>query len=128
MIKLDIIKKGVKEMKYCLVLLIFNTLDFATGILKAILKDKIKSSKLRQGIINKFAIQIIMLSTLCLHKYSYLIFDYNISIKIIKYVLAYLVSMELISIYENVNIINPTFSIQTIKNIIFKRSEKNETK
>ena len=111
-------------MKYCLVLLIFNTFDFVTGILKAILKDKIKSSKLRQGIINKFAIQIIMLSTLCLHKYSYLIFDYNISIKIIKYVLAYLVGMELISIYENVNIINPTFSIETIKNIIFKRSEK----
>lgn len=115
-------------MIYCLVLLIFNTFDFITGILKAILKDKIKSSKLRQGIINKFATQIIMLSTLCLHKYSYLIFDYNISIKIIKYVLAYLVSMELISIYENVNIINPTFSIETIKNIIFKRSGKDEIK
>lgn len=87
------------------ILLALNTIDIISGFIKAVDKKEITSKKMKDGLINKAMIWVIV----CL---SYLLKDiapkeFGINIDLVPIVAVYYVVMEAISIVENVSVYLP---------------------
>lgn len=74
-------------------------IDYATGLVNAWIKKKIKSSKMREGLAKKFGeLCILAIGTL----FSY---GFNIPLYILYFISIYIIVMELISICENLDLL-----------------------
>lgn len=87
------------------ILLALNAIDIISGFIKAVDKKEITSKKMKDGLINKAMIWVIV----CL---SYLLKDigpkeFGINIDLVPLVAVYYVVMEAISIVENVSVYLP---------------------
>lgn len=92
-------------------------IDYATGLLNAWIKKKIKSSKMREGLAKKFG-ELCVLGIGSIFSYGF-----NIPIYILYFMSIYIIVMELISICENLDLLGvhiPKF----VKNAL---NEANET-
>lgn len=97
------------------ILLALNAIDIISGFIKAVDKKEITSKKMKDGLINKAMIWVIV----CL---SYLLKDiapkeFGINIDLVPLVAVYYVIMESISIVENVSVYLPipTFITNMLK-------------
>lgn len=97
------------------ILLALNAIDIISGFIKAVDKKEITSKKMKDGLINKAMIWVIV----CL---SYLLKDiapkeFGINIDLVPLVAVYYVIMEAISIVENVSVYLPipTFITNMLK-------------
>lgn len=78
---------------FYVILIVCNCLDILTGLIKAVHDKKLKSSKLRDGAVNKAMIWCVVIASYFAS--SYVGFDLT------KVTLGYYIIMELVSIVEN---------------------------
>lgn len=93
-------------MRLYFVVLAFIAFDVLTGIVKGIYAGDINSTKMREGGFHKLA-EVLALSGSALLEYGQLWLSFGIDIPIAKTVATYICIMELISIIENICVINP---------------------
>lgn len=93
-------------MKIYVVVLCFILFDILTGILKALYKGKINSTTLRKGLFHKLSEMLAVVGSGLL-EYAATIIDLGVNIPLLSGVSIYVCVMELISIIENLCIINP---------------------
>ena len=74
-------------------------IDYATGLLNAWVKRKIKSSKMREGLAKKFG-ELSILAIGALFSYGF-----SIPLYVLHFISVYIIIMELISICENLNLL-----------------------
>lgn len=103
--------------KFCVALLAI-TMDVASGMIIALFNRKLSSSKMRKGLLNKIGEIAAMLFGMAVDKWSPL-FGVNFGYDITTAVMLYIVTMESISIIENIIIMNPT-----LKGLLKKEDEK----
>lgn len=102
------------------ILLVLNAIDIISGFIKAVDKKEITSKKMKNGLINKAMIWVIV----CL---SYLLKDiapkeFGINVDLVPLVAVYYVVMEAISIVENVSAYLPIPAF--ITNMLKQAEEK----
>lgn len=84
----------------------FILFDIITGIIKAVYKEGLNSTVLRQGLFHKLS-EILAVGGAWLLEYAISYINLGISLPLINVVSVYICIMELISIIENICIINP---------------------
>ena len=102
----DIIILGVRPMKIYVVVLCFILFDILTGILKALYKGKINSTTLRKGLFHKLS-EMLAVAGSGLLEYASQVVELGVELPLVSGVSIYVCIMELISIIENLCIINP---------------------
>lgn len=99
-------------------------IDYATGLLNAWVKKKIKSSKMREGLAKKFG-------ELCVIAIGALLsYGFNMPLYILHFVSIYIIIMELISICENLSLLGvpiPKF-IKNSLNDVNEKIQNNDIK
>ena len=92
--------------KYAIITCIFILFDIITGFIKAWSQKNIDSVVLRQGLMHKLSeIVAIAFGFLCEYATSYI--DIGVSLPLSGGICTYIIIMEIISILENIIIINP---------------------
>ena len=98
--------------------IIFSIADIITGFIQAVINNDIQSKKMRQGLLHKVLIIIILLLSFVAS------ITFNISI-ISKFVAIYIIVMETISIFENLKKAGINFD-ELLKIFIIGKKEKKE--
>lgn len=97
--------------------------DFITGILKAFMTKSFNSSIMREGLINK-AILIILIGTAVLLDYCQSFANLGVTIPLTFSTCVYIIIMELGSMIENVGKINDKAVPPTLRKFFEKLSDK----
>lgn len=97
--------------------IIFSIADILTGLIQAIINDDIKSKKMREGLLHKTLIIIVLLLSVI----ATITFEIDI---VCKFVSIYIILMETISIFENLKKAGVDFD--DLLKIFVKKGEKNE--
>lgn len=101
--------------------LVFIFVDVLSGIVKALKKRELNSTKMRAGIYNKVAfVLILMLGIACDIVFRYI--DLGFSLPILELLCGYIITTEISSIIENVHEINPNIVTDKIYRF-FERKE-----
>lgn len=100
----------------------FMVLDFATGLLKALKNKTFKSSKMREGLINKCSLAICIVFGV-LVDYAQTVLDLGITVPLAGTICIYIVLMECGSILENLGSINPQILPEKIKKYFTQLNE-----
>lgn len=87
----------------------FILFDIITGIIKALYKDGLNSTYLRQGLFHKLS-EVIAVIGSGLLEYGTKYIDLNVEIPVLRVVAIYICIMELISILENITEVNPSMA------------------
>lgn len=88
---------------------IFILFDILTGVLKALYKDGLNSTYLRQGLFHKLSeILAVVLSAFLEYGADYV--DLGVDLPFVNVVTVYICTMELVSIIENLCEVNPTLA------------------
>ena len=98
--------------------IIFSVADIITGFIQAVINNDVQSKKMRQGLLHKVLIIIILLLSFVAS------ITFNISI-ISKFVAIYIIVMETISIFENLKKAGINFD-ELLKIFIIGKKEKKE--
>lgn len=98
--------------------IIFSIADIITGFIQAVINNDVQSKKMRQGLLHKVLIIIILLLSFVAS------ITFNISI-ISKFVAIYIIVMETISIFENLKKAGINFD-ELLKIFIIGKKEKKE--
>lgn len=93
-------------MKIYVVVLCFILFDILTGVLKALYKGKINSTTLRKGLFHKLS-EMLAVAGSGLLEYASQVVELGVELPLVSGVSIYVCIMELISIIENLCIINP---------------------
>lgn len=97
----------VVEWSIVILVVAFICLDIITGLLKAVYEKNLESECIRKGLIHKLG-EIIAVAVAFLIEYSQtLILSINFDIPIVKGVCIYIILMEILSVLENICVINP---------------------
>ena len=104
----------------------FILFDIITGIIKALYKDGLNSTYLRQGLFHKLS-EILAVFGCYLLEYACEYIDIGIDLPILSAITVYISVMELVSIIENLCEVNPKLG-KAFKPYLekLKRSEENE--
>lgn len=92
-----------------IVVAIFIAFDIVTGIMEALYKGEINSTKLRQGLYHKLSEIICVIGAYLLELGTKYI-DLGINLHLLNVVCVYICTMELVSILENLCEINPSLA------------------
>ena len=99
--------------------LCFILFDCVSGILTAVKKKKLNSTKMRSGFFNKSAyILVLVLATLC--DYSMEFIDIGFNINLFKVASTYIITTEIVSIIENIGNLNSKLLPNKLKEIFLK--------
>ena len=99
--------------------LVFILLDFITGIIKALKEKNLNSTTMREGLFHKLGSCIaIFLGILCEYSFNY--FDIGVNAQVAYCICGYIVLMEIISIIENIGVINPELIPKELQKIFLK--------
>lgn len=97
----------VVEWSIVILVVAFICLDIITGLLKAVYEKNLESECIRKGLIHKLG-EIIAVAVAFLIEYSQtVILSINFDIPIVKGVCIYIILMEILSVLENICVINP---------------------
>ena len=100
---------GAMIVEWSIVILVvaFICLDIITGLLKAVYEKNLESECIRKGLIHKIG-EILAVAVAFLIEYSQtVILSINFDIPIVKGVCIYIILMEILSVLENICVINP---------------------
>jgi toxin secretion/phage lysis holin len=106
----------------------FHLIDFGTGLLYAVKKKCIKSSKMRDGLFKKMGFIVCYIVCLIIDNYGNYI-GFHLDVKILTPIIVYCVTTEIVSIAENISKINPNLlpnKLLSLLHIDGERGEKNE--
>lgn len=108
-----------------LAVVVFSGLDYATGIVRAIMRGSLSSSKMRKGLGHKFAYLVtFFLAWFIDFEMNHI--DLGFTVAITPLVTAGIVLIELSSIIENLGEINPEIKASKLLQI-FKSNGKDDT-
>lgn len=97
----------IVEWSIVILVVAFICLDVVTGLLKAVYEKNLESECIRKGLIHKLG-EIIAVVVAFLIEYSQtVILSINFDIPIVKGVCIYIILMEILSVLENICVINP---------------------
>ena len=97
----------IVEWSIVILVVAFICLDIITGLLKAIYEKNLESECIRKGLIHKLG-EILAVAVAFLIEYSQtVILSINFNIPIVKGVCIYIILMEILSVLENICVINP---------------------
>lgn len=97
----------IVEWSIVILVVAFICLDIITGLLKAVYEKNLESECIRKGLIHKLG-EIIAVAVAFLIEYSQtVILSINFDIPIVKGVCIYIILMEILSVLENICVINP---------------------
>lgn len=89
-----------------IIALVFNGLDLITGVIAALKKKDIRSSKLRDGLFKKIGFMLVYFSAWLVDTQGdHIGFEFGVAI--LPIVILYTCTTELVSIIENISMINP---------------------
>lgn len=92
-------------MKYGILICVtlgFSAIDICTGYICALYKNEVKSAKMRSGLLKK-AILVMVIAAMALLQYAQTLVDLGINIPILTATCAFVILMEVTSIFENAN-------------------------
>lgn len=89
-----------------IIVLVFILFDILTGLIKAIYKEGLNSTYLRQGLFHKLSEILALIGSYGI-EFAIQYIELGIDIPVLKCVSGYIALMELISIIENLCSINP---------------------
>jgi len=92
-----------------IIVLLFILFDILTGLIKAIYKEGLNSTYLRQGLFHKLSEILALIGSYGI-EFAIQYIELGIDIPVLKCVSGYIALMELISIIENLCEINPRLS------------------
>lgn len=97
----------IVECSIVILVVAFICLDIITGLLKAVYEKNLESECIRKGLIHKIG-EILAVAVAFLIEYSQtVILSINFDIPIVKGVCIYIILMEILSVLENICVINP---------------------
>lgn len=97
----------IVEWSIVILVVAFICLDIITGLLKAVYEKNLESECIRKGLIHKLG-EILAVAVAFLIEYSQtVILSINFDIPIVKGVCIYIILMEILSVLENICVINP---------------------
>ena len=97
----------IVEWSIVILVVAFICLDIITGLLKAVYEKNLESECIRKGLIHKTG-EILAVAVAFLIEYSQtVILSINFDIPIVKGVCIYIILMEILSVLENICVINP---------------------
>lgn len=97
----------IVEWSIVILVVVFICLDIITGLLKAVYEKNLESECIRKGLIHKIG-EILAVAVAFLIEYSQtVILSINFDIPIVKGVCIYIILMEILSVLENICVINP---------------------
>lgn len=96
-------------MHYIVIVLILITFDVLTGIIKALSTKTLCSSQMRSGLYRKTG-EILTVFAAVLFDYANGVFELGFNVSILYGVCTYISVMEVLSIIENLCVINPLLS------------------
>lgn len=108
-----------------IIVLVFILFDILTGLIKAIYKEGLNSTYLRQGLFHKLS-EILALIGSYLLEYAIKYIELGVDIPILKCVSGYIALMELISIIENLCEVNPKLNKLFAPYLEKMKGEKND--
>lgn len=99
-----------------IIALVFNGLDLFTGIITAVKNKDIQSSKLRDGLFKKVGFMLCYFVAWLIDTKGYLV-GFQLSVQIIPVIISYVCLTELVSILENICVLNPDILPEKLMNI-----------
>lgn len=99
-------REGENCVSSMIVALIFNAIDYVTGLIGAIKEKTVNSTKLRDGLFKKIGFILCYFLSFLIDTKGYLV-GINLDFDVLPFVVAYVVITEIVSICENIAIINP---------------------
>lgn len=87
----------------------FILFDVITGILKALYTEGLNSTLLRKGLFHKLS-EVLAVAVSAFLEYGGQYIHFNIDLPILSIVTAYICIMELISVIENLCVLNPSLN------------------
>lgn len=100
-----------------IIALIFNGLDFTTGLIQAFKNKDLHSSKLRNGLFKKSAFLLCYILAWLIDVYGGVI-GLSISVRVLPIIIGYTVFTEIISIIENISLINEDILPETLEKLL----------
>lgn len=97
--------------------IIFSIGDILTGFIQAVINDDVQSKKMREGLLHKSLIVIVLILSVV----ASITFNINL---ISQFVSGYIILMETISIFENLK--KAGLNFDDLLKIFVKKGEKNE--
>lgn len=104
------------ELYPVLIALIFNALDIVTGLISAGKTKSIQSSKLRDGLFKKIGFVFCYALAYLLDVYGGVI-GFQIGVSLLPIIVLYVCGTEVVSIIENICIINPDLVPEKMKEL-----------
>ena len=95
-------------------------LDIITGFIGALKNSNISSSKMREGLFHKSGMVCVITLAGVLEIFAYHVPEMGISVPLVIPACVIIVSMELVSILENITIINPELDSETLNKLFGK--------
>lgn len=109
--------KGGDEVRMVMIALIFNFLDFATGLIQGFKSRSINSTKLRDGLFKKIGFVLCYVLSFIIDNYCYMI-GFNLGFDTLPVIVSYVVLTEIVSIVENICEINPDLSVKKLLDLL----------
>ncbi len=106
-----------------LIALGFNCLDLVTGVVTALKEKDLKSSKLRDGLFKKVGFVFCYLIAWIVDNYGTEI-GFSIGVPVLPVIILYVCSTELVSIIENISVINPDIVPEKIMDMFHVKHEE----
>lgn len=89
-----------------IVALVFNAVDMVSGLLSAIKTGTIQSNKLRDGLFKKAGFILCYALAYLVDMYGAEV-GFTLGFKVVPIIISYVVLTEVVSITENINVLNP---------------------
>lgn len=106
--------------------LLFHVFDLATGLIGAVRTGTLESSKMRDGLFKKIGFVCCYALALLIDTQGELI-GLNLNTKILPVIIIYAVTTEIISIIENISVINPNLLPDKLQSL-FQINQKGDDK
>lgn len=97
-------------MEIIIIVLVFIAFDILTGFLKAVSTKTINSKIMREGLIHKIGEIVFLGLSTFIEFYALTFIELPFDVPLMKVTSIYIIAMELISILENISVINPNLS------------------
>ena len=110
-----------------LIALAFNALDIVTGVIAALRKKDVQSTKLRDGLFKKVGFILCYFVAWLIDTQGALI-GFEVSVKILPVIIIYVCTTELVSILENICKINPDILPEKLQQIFHIHNVENADK
>lgn len=105
--------------------LVFNTLDLITGIICGVKQKDIQSTKLRDGLFKKVGFILCYFVAWLVDTQGSKI-GFNLGVSMLPVIILYVCTTELVSILENISIINPDILPEKLMEMFHINSKKED--